>query len=722
MEVSMSRLRCFGLVALIVVLALVTFQVLAQAKTLPAPFKVLPQPREVELLGGAGLNFGDLKSMELKGNLPRPLTGAILSALPQMGRGAGVLSLQLSETADVPKSAEGYVLRISDGKVEISSRGQAGLFYGCQTLEQLLEDARDVGVTIPACKITDYPAMSYRGVQIDVRHHLDNMEYYYRSIDRLARYKINAVIFEVEDKLRFRRQPLIGTPNAISIDEMAALTNYARDRHIEISPLVQSLGHMAYLLKHPQYAHLREDPNSSWVFCPTNEGTYQVIFDMCRDAIEATPGSKFLHFGGDETGAIGKCPKCKAFVDKEGMLGLNLYWFNKVNEFARQNGRVAIFWDDMIFEHSNLYECVHDPSATKEVAVKAWEQNRSKLDANASKFPKDVYYMRWDYSMATQPGNIMALDWYKQSGLNVMICTAAQDLSPLYPRACVTPKVHTTEFYDDRVQTIKSFIQLAVERGIDKHLCSAWDDASPHMETYWRGLISSAEYGWSPFGRSQPEYEEAFWHREFGPECTGSANLYAELFLASEFWDWSLFNKGNREMTMPPEKERDIITVPNLNSPGSWSKQNAERLRLAAVEIKRYAATSMQLAELSKKARRNRYHFEILSATNDFQIEAAKLLLALQKCDVADKAQQKSGMKDVKAALEYFDKAWDDLKNVYGKTRFYSYPPGYVMAKFLNTWPDKPDYADQGVDLSFLITPELQYHKMVQAWMKANGD
>jgi hypothetical protein len=96
--------------------------------------------------------------------------------------------------------------------------------------------------------------------------------------------------------------------------------------------------------------------------------------------------------------------------------------------------------------------------------------------------------------------------------------------------------------------------------------------------------------------------------------------------------------------------------------------------------------------------------------------------MALQECDVADKGQQKSAMKDVKSSLAYFNTAWDNLKTVYGKTRFYSYPPNYVMAKFLNTWPDKPDFADQGVDLSFLIGPELQYHKMVGAWLQANGD
>ena len=89
---------------------------------------------------------------------------------------------------------------------------------------------------VPSCKITDFPALSFRAVHFDLKHHLDHMNYYYESIDRLARYKINAVIIEFEDKLRYRRQPLVGAPQSISIDEMAALTRYARERHIEITP------------------------------------------------------------------------------------------------------------------------------------------------------------------------------------------------------------------------------------------------------------------------------------------------------------------------------------------------------------------------------------------------------------------------------------------------------------------------------------------------------
>jgi hexosaminidase len=315
---------------------------------MPAPFAIIPQPRQVELVSGGGLEYGKLANLVCTGGFNRPVMGQILSRLTvSYTEGKSTLVLKLDDSGIAPESPEGYIMTINSREVNIISAGEAGLFYGCQTLEQLLEDARDFNVSIPACKITDFPELSYRAVHFDVKHHLDHMHYYYECIDRLACYKINAVIFEFEDKLRYRRQPLVGAPQAISMDEMAALTNYAHERHIEISPLVQGLGHATFILKHKKYEHLRELPYNHWAFCPFDEGTYKVLFDLYRDAIEATPGSKYLHIGGDEIGNIGLCPRCKPTADKEGTLSLNLYWLKRVCDFANENGRIPIFWDDM---------------------------------------------------------------------------------------------------------------------------------------------------------------------------------------------------------------------------------------------------------------------------------------------------------------------------------------------------------------------------------------
>src|SRR4030042_2780708 len=318
------------------------------ADKLPSPFVILPQPQSVVLLKGAGLESGKLHQILLKGEFKLPVMDNILSQMT-IGKsaGTGTLTLILDKTITSVPSDEGYIMTVSQDRVEIISKSEAGLFYGCQSLEQLLEDARDFKKPVPSCKITDYPVLSYRAVHFDVKHHLDHMNYYYESINRLARFKINAIVFEFEDKLRYQRQPLVGAPQSISIDEMAALTRYARERHIEITPLVQGLGTATFILKHQEYANLRELSWNKWAFCPLNEGTYQVLFDLYRDAIAATPGSKYLHIGGDEIGNIGLCPRCKPMADKEGMLSLSLYWLKRVCEFAKETSRTRGFWDDM---------------------------------------------------------------------------------------------------------------------------------------------------------------------------------------------------------------------------------------------------------------------------------------------------------------------------------------------------------------------------------------
>ena len=399
---------------------------LAYGGNLPLPFRVVPQPKQVELLSGSGIKCTDLKSVEVRGTDKSIIMGPILSALPHTGPEDGQVSLEIASDNEEPNSEEGYLLIISKGKARIKSKGLAGLFYGCQTLEQMLQDSHDTGASLPACKIIDFPSYPYRAVQFDVKHHLDSIKYYYDCIDKLAQYKVNAIIFEFEDKLRYRRQPVVGSPQAMSMDEMAAMTRYAKERFIDISPLVQGLGHASYILKHEQYSYLREEPNSNWTFCPLQEDTYKVLFDLYRDAMEATPESRYLHIGGDEIGNIGKCPRCNQRCKDTGPLKLNLYWLNRVCEFVRQNGRIPILWDDMILKHADLYWTTCRDGLDAQDVNNAWAKGRPVLNSSINIFPKSSIYMRWNYSLANQQGNILALQWYCQQNLSIFIATAAQ--------------------------------------------------------------------------------------------------------------------------------------------------------------------------------------------------------------------------------------------------------------------------------------------------------
>ena len=171
-----------------------------------ALFQILPQPQSVKMIGGDAFLYTDLKYIAASPTAQLPILGRMLDNLPQIQQVGKGTYLELTDE-NVPESPEGYVLDIKKSGVVIKARQQAGLFYGCQTLEQLLEDSRDLNRVIPQMTITDYPAIAYRAIHLDTKHHFDAQNSYYDMVDTLARYTINAIIWEVEDKLRYTRRP-----------------------------------------------------------------------------------------------------------------------------------------------------------------------------------------------------------------------------------------------------------------------------------------------------------------------------------------------------------------------------------------------------------------------------------------------------------------------------------------------------------------------------------
>ena len=724
-------MKKFPLLAITCLLLLFGAEKVLSLEKLPSPFMILPQPQNVVLLKGSGLQPNGLKKIILINVSKRPIMGNILSLLTiERSTGKGTLTLNLDTTITSLPSVEGYILVISQGKAEIIAKSEAGLFYGCQSLEQLLEDARDYQKPVPACKITDYPAISYRAVHWDVKHHLDHMNYYYKSIDRLARYKINAVVFEFEDKLRYRRQPLVGAPQSISIDEMSSLTRYARERNIEITPLVQGLGHATYILKHQEYIYLRELPWNRWAFCPLNEGTYQVLFDLYRDAIDATPGSRYLHIGGDEIGNIGLCPRCKTTADKYGMMALNLYWLKRVCEFAKENNRIPIFWDDMPLKYAGVIESTENDEMTPVEIGKVWERGIPKLDSLLADFPKNCVYMRWNYTMARQPGNIRTLEWYKSRGLNTMIATATNAQGGILFQTDERNKGNAST----GISTIRSFIQLAAEKKINGELCTAWDDRSPHMENRWPGFIASAEYSWSPNGRSLEEYDKAWLQKEFALSMPDYLSFNNQLRQGSMLWYEAFFKKGNLlsdenglqsvaqlEHWLTPLEGQErrqfdyttkLIELPDLKSIGSWSLKYKDRLDRSVIEMNNYKVISAKLTELYNSAKRNRYYWLLSKALYDFQITAPRLLLALKESDSSNTATQKAGFESVKTAMQEFHQRWENLNSVYSQTRFISNPPNFVPDRYFHL-------ASQREDLSWMIQAEQLYYGMIEKWLKS---
>lgn len=630
------------------------------ARNLDKTFQLLPQPQSVEVLSGKGLSFGELSYVSSAEGTSIPVLGEIVDGLPQSKRSGKGVRFQLS-TTNVPDSPEGYVLEISDKGVTVTSRDNAGLFYGAQTLEQLLEDSRDFKKEIPSMKITDYPAIAYRAVHLDTKHHLDRMEYYYRMVDKLARYKVNVIIWELEDKLRFTRRPEAGAPNAISKQEMQALCRYAKERNVEISPLVQGLGHAGFILKH--HWELRENPASDWEFCPSDPRTYEVQFDLYLDALEAMPYGRYLHVGGDEITAIGIDDRCKA--TGKSAFELQMVWLKKVCQFAVDHGRIPIFWDDMPLKYADLWELALSDKTEEEVA-KEW--NTEKLDKAIDLFPKECVYMRWKYEDATAPAHRKLLKWYSDKGLKVMGATAASaGDSPFLPRN------------NTRSDYVKGFSQLVAENHLEGILATAWDDGSPHLETVWRGYIAQGEFGWNPTARDIETFKKVHAQREYGfrPE-ENRMQFLDELEKAIFFFDGALVTSGRRNPAWGTTAFT-LMELPDKANPGTWSETYKEKITKAKEEAKRYELIADGVRSAEKNALRNRYTLEVYEQTNNLQNYPTRLILALNEYDTAKEAAvRKAALDKVVGVCNYFKEMRLNLEAVYSETRFMQQPEGFI--------------------------------------------
>lgn len=410
----------------------------------------------------------------------------------ESGMGIKEISLRLAKVADCGLPAEGeeqgYKVVIGLAHVEILAPANAGLFYGVQTLTQLFNsDGR-----VPVGEIVDWPDLQWRAVHWDTKHHQDRFEYYQQLIPKLASYKINAIVLEIEDKLAYELQPIIAAPGAFTKDQICQLADLARKYYIDFVPLVQGLGHVRYILKHPEYAHLRELPESTWQFCPLKEETFKILFDLYDEAIEATGTKRYFHIGGDESYDLATCPACKEKAKKIGRDGIYLIWLKRVAEYLQKKGLEVIIWDDMVLKFN---------------------------DQHIKQLPQNVIYMRWNYG-TTKVKRTKLFD----QGYRCMVAPATQCTTPLFPD------------YENRLPNIAYFVPSGHELGALGELCTAWDDAGLHMETFVLGYLASAEYAWSGGRPGLDEYRAKFLRSYYGPNEQDLQTVYNLLSLGGHFW------------------------------------------------------------------------------------------------------------------------------------------------------------------------------------------
>ena len=626
-------------------------------------FRVLPQPQHFEILGNSSLEFDDIQHYHAMNGAELPWFGALLQHIKSIDEpGKAEIIFRIDENLDLP--AEGYTLEITRKQVNITGKDIAGLLYAFMTLNQLLEDAREQQVALPICVIEDYPLLSYRAIHLDMKHHMEKTDYYFRMLDRLASYKVNAIIAEVEDKIAYERRPGIGSEDALSIAEWKELSEYAMERNIEISPLVQGLGHASFILKHDQYKDLRDDPKSDWAFNPLDPKTYELQFDLYLDAMEATPFGKYLHVGGDEVHTTGR-------GSGKTELELQLTWLNRVCDFAAEHGRTPIFWDDMPIKYAGVYRTMFNPDLSKEDVNEAWDKNEGKLLGFLDQFPKNCIYMRWNYFYPQAEGNLKAMDWFQENGLQVMGATAGQTRWVLMPQL------------ESNMDNIRSFVLTSIDKGLDRILLTLWDDDSPHFELYWRGILFFSEYTWTGEKRNREELKSAYRHREFSYDVADPAYAFMDdLEPPVIFWKNGLLT-GNLRNYLASQKDplnESVIDLPNLDNKGEWSIKYAERLEKAGAIIDENESIAARMSEMKAMASRNMYTLEVYEQVNALAGFTPKALLALKALDASQNEQEeKAAIDRLNKLAKEFSSLREQFERVYGETRILTKPANYIL-------------------------------------------
>jgi hexosaminidase len=628
-------------------------------------FNLLPLPLQFEITGSSSLSYKSVKTYFSHGDVDLSVLGDLLQNIKSVDEESKA-QIVYSIDNSIDTKAEGYNLDISDQQITIVGKDKAGLFYGFKTLEQLLQDAKEQNVYLPLCNIVDYSSLAFRAIHLDIKHHIDNTDYYYDLMDMLAGYKINGIIVELEDKLKYERQPIVGAGDALTIEQWQELSNYAKERNIEISPLVQGLGHAAFILKHDKYKLLRDDPEKHWAFNPLDPETYKVQFDLYLDAIEATPHGKYLHIGGDEVHTTGR-------NSGKSPLELQMMWLAKVCEFAEQHNRTPIFWDDMPLKHAGVYRPMFDTNMTEEQVNQVWRKNEHKLAKFLDSFPQNCIYMRWNYSSPQAIGNSKAMQWFRKNGLQVMGATAGQTRWVLMPQN------------ESNIDNIKSFAVSSIESDLNGLLLTLWDDDSPHFELYKRGIVSFAEYTWTGDKRTKSEIKSAYRHRQFSNDCAAPEMAFIDQLEGPvAFWKNSLL-LGNRRNYLKFEKipTAVVIDLPDPDGKGEWSKKHAERLEKARATKEDCDAIAAKISTVKQKANRNHYTLQVYEQVNNLVSFTMNALLSLKEYDDAQNEQEElAAKKKIQDLSKEFAAVRNQMESVYRKTRNLTKPADYILDQY----------------------------------------
>lgn len=263
--------------------------------------------------------------------------------------------------------AEGYYLLATPEKIEITGADKAGVFYGIQSLIQMVGEGG-----IPWRGVSDAPRYSWRGFMVDESRHFFGVEKIKQTIDMMARYKLNKLHWHLTDepawRIEIKQYPRLASvggsgtwsdPEAkvqfYTQDQLREIVQYAALRQIEIIPEIDMPGHATAANRaYPQYSGGGVPEHPDFTFNPGKEEVYQYLTNILREVASIFP-TKYLHIGGDEVSfgikAWESDPAVRALMERENITttkGVEHYFIRRMADSIAMLGKELVGWDELL--------------------------------------------------------------------------------------------------------------------------------------------------------------------------------------------------------------------------------------------------------------------------------------------------------------------------------------------------------------------------------------
>jgi len=395
---------------------------------------------------------------------------------------------------------EGYVLvahkNAQGTHVSIIGATAAGVFYGTQTLEQMMEYSSGVA-TLWTGTVRDWPAMKYRGIHDDLsRGPVPTLDFMKHQLDVFAAHKANLYSPYFEHTLEYSGDPLAAPPGgALTRAEGQELSAYARQLHITVVPEQEAFGHLHHVLTYEKYADLAESPHGH-VIAPGQPGSQPIIKSWFTQIAADFP-SPFLHVGADETFELGT-GRTKADVEKRGLGPVYADFLTTIHTTLAPLHKRILFWGDI---------AESDPSAIPGL-------------------PKDMIAIPWIYwHKDSYDGDILP---FKQAGMETWVAPGDSNWNVVYPLG------------DQAIDNISGFVEAGQRLGSTGELLAIWDDDGEGLFNQdWYGVLFGAAAGWQPGKSDGTPYKAAFGRTFYGDETGRIDQAQKELIAAADAIDVS---------------------------------------------------------------------------------------------------------------------------------------------------------------------------------------